>query len=399
MGAPSDMPRLSPVLRASLLPILALHAVLPVMWLVAVSRNGPAPNDWLHLKIVADHFVAGDWGHLYDVGEQMINPGYYWRYPPFALYLVAPLAWLPESGAYSLLSAVEIVALVWSVVLLYPLVRDRRMHAEWVLAVVLSAPAVTTIMTGQSSALMLLCVAGAGRLWTAGRVVPACAMLGLFALKPNWGIAFGLLAIARGEWKGVAAMVGVVLGLCALSVPLGAQIWSDFIGMSLSNDVILEGYEPQKLITLKAFFEGLLGSGTWSSVLWAAAALGLLATAVVAWRAPGPPFRHLGIALLLAVAVNPYASFYDALLLALPATMWWAEQKAWPRGPWLVVGGGLALAWCAEHWTMSWSLLLGSTGPLWLPPVSVVGPVTAVWLMLASRQALTADRKTAATIP
>jgi len=261
---------------------------------------------------------------------------------------------------------------------------------------VLSAPAVTTIMTGQSSALMLLCLVAAGCLWTQGRVVPACALLGLFALKPNWGIAFGLLALTRREWKGAAAMVGVVLAMCLLSAPLGRQLWVDFFRISLANDAVLEGFEPQKQITLKAFFEGVLGMGTAALAAWAVSALGLLATAIAAWRKPGPPMRHLGIAVLLTVAANPYAWFYDGLLLAVPATMWWAERRAWTRGAWLCVGWGIAVAWFAEYWASSWSVLIGGAEPLWLPPVSIVGPLAAVWLVLAARQAAMAPADAAA---
>jgi len=386
--------RLSDTLSTLLFPFLALHAIFPAMWLITAVQNGPVPNDWLHLKIVADHFVAGDWTHLYSysVGEHALNPGYFWRYPPFALYVVAPLAWLPAGWAYAVLALVEVLALATSLRLLQRLEPFSRMRREWVLAIVLSAPALTTIITGQSSALIMLCVVGAATMWSRGQAIRSCAVLGLLAIKPNWGIVFGLMAIVRGEWKGAAAMAGVAFLLCALTLPLGLQVWVDFLNMSTANTEVLATYEPRKLITLRGFLEGLSGKGGVTLVAWELAAIALVAAAVLAWRAQGSPLRHLGIALLLAVAANPYASFYDALVLAVPATVWWAEREQWGRGPWLLVATLLAVGWCSQQWLYSWGVVTKAAGLSWLPPVSLVGPVSAVWLLLAAHQARQSSR-------
>jgi hypothetical protein len=252
----------------------------------------------------------------------------------------------------------------------------------------MSAPALTVLVTGQSSGLILLCVAGAASLWTKGRVVRACAVLGLLAVKPNWGLVFGLMALARREWRGAAAMAGVALLLCLTTVPLGRQIWVDFLGGSAGGAFALEGYAAQKQITLRGFLEGVLGQGNTTMTIWAIAAAGLIAAAVAAWRSPGSPLRHLGIAVLLAIAANPYGFFYDALVLAVPGTVWWAERDRWRRGAWLAVGTLIAVAWCSEQWLYSWGVVAKVAGVPWLPPVSLVGPVAATWLVLAALQAV-----------
>ena len=380
----SGLPR---TLRGMLLPFLAVHAIFAAMSLIAVVRYGPVPSDWLLLKAVADHFVAADWSHLYSTGEQALRPGLFWLYPPFARYLVAPLAWLPEVWAYTLLASVEVVALAASLWMLRRLEPFRHMRREWLLAIALSAPAMTTVIAGQSSALIMLCVVGAATLWTQGRSVHAFALLGLLAIKPNWGAVFGLLAIVRGEWKGAAAMAGVALLLCVLTLPLGLQVWKGFLGVSTANAEIFANYDSYKLITIRGFIEGILGKSDLTLALWMCVAAGLIVAAVRAWRAPGPPLRHLGVGLLLAVAANPYAQFYDALVLAVPATVWWAERDRWRRGPWLIVATLLAVAWCGEQWIYSWGALAASAGPRWFPPVSLVGPAAAVWLVLAAGQA------------
>ncbi len=383
------MPRRpSRLLRAVLFPFLVAHAIFPAMWVVNVLLNRPVTGDWYLVKVVANHFVAGDWSRLYAVGDQTLVSGLYWLYPPYALYVVAPLAWVPDIWAYWVLVGVDVVAVAVSLRLLRRLEPFRDMRDEWLLAIVMSAPMLTTIVAGQRSALIMLCIAGAASLWTRGKVTSACAVLGLLAMKPNWGIAFGLLAIVQRKWRGVATMAGVVVLLCALTIPLGVQLWVDFLGISVGEALTISGYEPQKQITLRAFLEGAIGKGDLTLILWAMAAVALIVAAVVAWRAPGTPLRHLGIAVLLTVSASPYLFFYDALVLAIPATVWWAERERWARTPWLIVGALLALTWCSEQWLYSWSWFASAAGIFWRPPVSIVGLTAAVWLLLAAREAV-----------
>jgi hypothetical protein len=91
---------------------------------------------------------------------------------------------------------------------------------------------------------------------------------------------------------------------------------------------------------------------------------------------------------LLVVSANPYAFFYDALVLAIPATVWWAERESWSRKPWLIVGALIALIWCSEQWLYSWGVLAGIAGVPWRPPVSLVGLAASIWLVLAAREAI-----------
>jgi hypothetical protein len=283
---------------------------------------------------------------------------------------------------------VEVVARAGARGLLRRVEPFEDMRAEWFLAISLSAPMLGTIVTGQNSAVLLLCIAAAAFLWTKGQVTGACALLGLLAIKPNWGIVFGLMAIVRREWKGAMAMAGVAASLCALALPLGFQLWGDFIGVSVGDSFALVGYDVQKQITLRGFLEGTLGRSDLTLILWAIAAATLVVAAVLAWRAPGSPLRHLGIGVLLAVSANPYAFFYDALTLAIPATVWWAERDRWARKPWLIVGVLLTLAWCSEQWLYSWGMAAMSAGLPWRPPVSIVGLAASIWLVFAACQAV-----------
>lgn len=368
--------------------IAGLHALFPLLWLLGVWRNGPTPTDWLHLKIVADHFVAGDWAHLYAVDDGAINPGYFWRYPPFALYLVAPLAGLSRGWAYFAVVATQLVALAASMALLLRLAPARGCTPEWVVVVVFSAPVLTTLVVGQNSGLMVLTVVVAASLWARQRVFAAGALLGLFALKPNWGAAVFLCLMASRQWRIAAAMASASALLVLLSLPLGTGLWSDFVAASLANGKILVAYEGHKLITLKGFIDGTVGVGAPAQGLWALAVVVLTTAAITIWRRPATPLHHLGTALLFAVAANPYASFYDALVLIVPASVWWAERALWRPSRWQLVGALVALAWLGEHAHFTWLPLLAKFGLEWTPAVSIVGPLVSLWLLLEAAEAL-----------
>ena len=81
--------------------------------------------------------------------------------------------------------------------------------------------------------------------------------------------------------------------------------------------------------------------------------------------------------------------FYDGLVLAVPATVWWTGRERWDRGPWVAAGALLAIIWCSEQWLYTWGVLAASAGrPVWRPAASLVGPAAAIWLVLAARQVL-----------
>ena len=373
-------------LRNAVLPFLVLHLALAVLIFAALLRVGPADGDWYELKLVADHFVAGDWGRLYSVGADSINPGYYWLYPPFALYVVAPLAWLSDSAAFWTLVAIEAVAIGVAVLRLKQLMPVHSMVPEWAMAVMLSAPAVVTIAIGQSSGLILLCIVSGlaalkrGNQWWAG------VLLGLLVLKPNWGVFFGIYAVARGQYRIVLSMIAVAAGLTVVTWPLGVGLWRDFLDVSVSNFDLFAGYEGYKRVTFKGFLDASLGQGLGSTSIWLLASVGLAVPTVLQWRVSHCLARNFGLVVLLAFVANPHASYYDALLLAVPGTVWWCERRNWSRLPWLSVGVLVALVWCLEQYAFTWALVVsGVTGgaPWPYPPASLVGPVALIWLVVA----------------
>jgi hypothetical protein len=362
-----------------------IHGLFPFTWFSGILSSGQVEHrDWYHLKIVADALLAGEHDTLYLLsGELEIHPGYYWRYPPFVLLLVAPLAWLPTYAAYWAIIGVQVAAMVITLRWLHRLHPVGSAVPVWVTSVMFSAPFMSVMVVGQNSAVMLMAVVGAAVLMGRGHPRLAWAVLGLLAFKPNWGIFVGLYALARRDWWGAGIMLAVVGGLVLVSLPLGPQLWLDFVDMFLANEQILAKYPVHKLITFKGTLQSFLGVGSWLSGLWALSALGLLGAAAWCWRQPAAATRHLGVVMLLAVVANPYASFYDALVLVLPATVWWSERARYQ--PWArrSIGVLIATMWLGEQLAFYWLPLL--SGKV-VAPVSMVGICATLWLLLEAHQ-------------
>jgi hypothetical protein len=362
--------------------VAGVHALFPALYGWNLWQHGSEAGDWWFLRLVARHFVAGDIERLYAVGAQALDPQYFWRYPPFALFFVAPLAMVPDHLAHGCVILVQLVALGASMVLMARLVDLRGYAIEWALAIALSAPFFSVLVTGQNSALITLCVVGAAALLASGRPAWAGLLLGLLAVKPNWGAFFFAYLVVAAQWRGAAAMICTTGALCLTTLLLPAHLWRDFVRISLASDQLLSDYEAFKLITLKGFLDASIGRGLVATGLWVVATVCLVAAAITVWRRPASPLRHLGTVVLLAVAVNPYASFYDALLLAVPATAWWGIPATHRRGAWRVIGLLVVTAWLGQQVAFGWLPLLVQRGITWVPPWSLVGPVAAVWLCL-----------------
>ena len=364
--------------------VLTLHIALPIAYFIVLVQHGPVQNDWAHLKRVADHFVAGDTARLYDVGPGGLHPDYFWRYPPFDLYVIAPLAWLSPIQAYLILAGLGIAGWVYGCIRLRRLLtaeNDLQYPIMWFSAIALSAPVLSTAVTGQSGGLLVLLLVAALTRFVEGRRIAGWLLLGLLALKPNWGIFFGVYALFRREYLGAASVLFVTLLLCVASLPLGESLWHDFFANALSSfQSTSVNYPYYKLASLKGWLNSLFGdSGT---TVWIPCVCALVWVAAKVWRGPASEQRKFSAAVLLLVAANPYFFFYDALVLLIPASVWWAERRH--LRPWAnkAIGSGITIVWLWEHAATSWPPVIPILEDFGDLPFSLVGPLCCMWLAI-----------------
>ena len=359
--------------------VLVVHAALWVVYFLHAlfgPPTSPADRDWFALREVARSFVGGDWASLY--ADRVLPSGtQFFRYPPFVLYLIAPLGVVPPMVAYALVCAVQLVAAVCALLLLFRIRRPAEPRLNFV-AVFGSAAMVHVIVSGQNSAVLALVIAAAGVCWASGRVALAGAFIGLLACKPNWLPVFGAFVIWRGGLRAGAATVLTAVALVLSTYPLGAGVWQEFLGMTLRAGEISTGYSAYKEITLLASVKSVLGWGLLTKSVWLLG-LGVLTALVIrAIRETRSLGRSLALVTLLAVVANPYASFYDGLVLVVPGTLWLAHRDEYPARTWWLIS-----AWIGAYWVWDMAVFYyGAFVPaLGSPGLSAGGLLLSGWLV------------------
>ena len=302
---------------------------------------------------------------------------HFFRYPPFVLYLIAPLALVPAMAAYAIVCVTQLLAAVASLRLLFRI--HRPQSPDLLFAGVLGSAAMAhVIVSGQNSALLALVIAGASVFWASGRNVLAGACIGLLACKPNWLPVFGLFVLWRGGLRAGAASALAAAALVLSTLPLGLGPWQGFFSLTTRAGEIGAAYDAYREITLLATLKSVLGWGALAKTVWVAG-LGVLAVLVIrAIRDARPIGRSIALITLLAVVANPYASFYDGFVLVVPATLWFADRHAYTSRAWRIIGGWIATYWCWDMAVFYYRPLIPAVGE---PGLSAGGIFLAGWLV------------------
>jgi len=304
-----------------------LHSVLSYGDPMAVARR-----DWTIFWETGRHLVAGELDAIY---PHVFDHGYLWLYPPYCIYLTAPLGLLAEPAAYGVCFGVELVAVVLALALLRAsLPAHRRDHWTAAAVVLASMPFNTTVAMGQISGILTLILALAVHAWVRGRAFAAGLFVALLFLKPQIAGFVALAAILAREWRMVAGTVTGCVALVIASLPLGLARWTEYAATMQQYVAVVRDATPLwKQLTLYAFWRTVPGLDAGAALgLWLASVTLLIVIAAAAiWRTgastPDRRARIVALAVLLGLAVNIYAYFYDGLLLAVPGIVWWVRRR------------------------------------------------------------------------
>ena len=358
--------------------VLICHAALWVAILAYKLVLNPAPpdGDWFVLRDVARSFLAGDWSSIYS-DRQLPTGTYYFRYPPFVLYLIAPLALIPPMVAYVVVCATQLAAAACTLRVLCQIRRPAEMRIL-VAGVFGSAALAHVINSGQNSALLALVIGSAAYGWATGRNVLAGVCAGLLACKPNWLPVFAAFALWRGGLRAGVALALTIASLVLSTLPLGAGLWREFFAMTARAGRIAAIYDAYMEITLLASFKSAVGWTALAKIAWGGSVAVLSALVVRSVRDGRPAARSAALATLFAVVANPYVSFYDGFVLVVPATLWFAHRDAYPRRAWSIIGGLIAAYWL---WDMTIFYYKSAVPILGQPRVSAAGIILTGWLL------------------
>lgn len=358
--------------------VLICHVALWVGILAYKLVLDPAPpeGDWFVLREVARSFLAGDWSSLYS-DRQLTSGTYYFRYPPFVLYLIAPLAVIPPTVAYVLVCVTQLTAAAFTLWLLCRIRRPAEMRI--VIAGVFGSAALSHVInSGQNSALLALVIGGAAYCWASGRNVLAGACIGLLACKPNWLPVFGAFVLWRGGLRAGAALALTTALMFLSTLPLGAGLWGEFFGMTARAGRIAAIYDAYMEITLLASLKSMLGWTVLAKIAWVGSVAVLMVLVVRAICDRRPMGRAVALITLFTLVANPYVSFYDGFVLMVPATLWIAHRDEYPRRAWWIIGGLITTYWL---WDMAIFYYKSVVPILAEPRVSAAGIILTGWLL------------------
>jgi hypothetical protein len=327
-GAPASRVAHTSLAIVRLLPLLVAVYVLGV-WVRTIVRSADRLEtmrlDWYAYWLAARRFVAGDFAAIYPPAE-LVNV---WMYPPYALWASTPLALLSEPVAYAVCAATAFVGGLVAAELVGAATgapRDRRLAATALVAA--SMPFTMSVILGQASGPLAMILAAALLAWRRGADFVAGVLLALFMAKPNLGYVIPLLCLVARRRR---VLTGFALGssvLLASTLVLGFELWRFYYDGSRAFVDYIETTVPMwKQATLYAFWRTMPPFSRWSlaqvKLLWIASIVVLVGVTVrvwwLRWRDVAPPVpRLVGLAVLLTIAANPYAYYYDSLLLLVP---------------------------------------------------------------------------------
>ena len=302
-----------------------LHAVIGVSLAATWGTDEFARRDWSAFRDAGHAAATGEVQGMYDARPG----GFPYLHPPWVAALLAPVGDLDDGAFYGVMVALQLLGLAMVVLALRHLEPDHTEKDLVLLGVLASAPWAIGLVLGQPSALVL----GAWLLayWAVDRKEPFVAglLFGLCVIKPPYVVApiiYSLLSRRYRVLAGIAASLGVLLAL-SLSVGQWTE-WVAAVSRTLGNvstgDVAL-----WKQQTFLAFLRGVMPR-TAALLIWG------LACVVSAWlfyrvrHSRMPMLRVAGWLALGTIALSPFAYFYDALILTLPAAALWLRWDTYP---------------------------------------------------------------------
>ena len=245
-------------------------------------------------------------------------------YPPWPALMCWPLTLFPYQAAKVIWVYIGFLGLVYAGDMLHrpagPLSRRSS-----VFVAVLFLPSIFSVLIGQTAPLVLWLGVLVWHLLQKGRDRAAGVALAWLSVKPTLAIVAipGMIvwAVRQGRWSLIASS-GLMLGaMCAVSTMV-LPSWPVEMYHALRRIPLDTVADPRVGATWPLALR-VLGFDGWRLALAnAATAVVVVATILMtAWRKGSPAADTLGLGLLTAFFVSPYAKFYDYPVLLVPLTI------------------------------------------------------------------------------
>ena len=262
--------------------------------------------------------------------------------PPYFGLPGVPLALLSRESAQVVWLLLNLLLLAWMIRTLQHLAAGWRPAERWLLVSALLAfyPLYTTLLLGSFPLLLSLALLQCYLALRRGDERAAAAWLLVASIKFQLILLLGVWLLAGRRWRVLAW--GAAFGLAAAtltSLVLGWRIWGEYLGLLRLHSASYNQYgiNPDDALTLKGTLALLLGQGQAGLIQQIAIGALLLAAGLTAWmtvRNPRPAGLALGLqfgtVIMLNLLFSLHLNFHDALLLVLPAVLFYAWLRDRP---------------------------------------------------------------------
>jgi hypothetical protein len=288
---------------------------------VSIILRSDFANLWMGGRIIATgdfatlyHATAFDAAQNSQFGEA---GGRLFSYPPTGF----PIAWLVGQLPYplALLTFYSLTAIAFAVAAR----RAGLMPGRSAWLVLLTPAVLQTLYMGQIAILL-------GALWLMvfalldRRPLIAGALIGLFAMKPQWAVLLPIILILTGRWRVFAAATASTATILALSVWLyGTAPWIVFLSDVSARQFAFINGQAASFLYLSASTVTLVHSMTNSwAMAWALHGLVALWAGWIVWKAIRTGQSVMRIAMIAMTAtflILPYTLSYDLVVPAIAA--------------------------------------------------------------------------------
>jgi hypothetical protein len=319
------------VLAGALLVLFGAYAAIFLGITIRRLTLHPASGDffalWSTARFAATHPVI----EVYDAARlrsallaqgMSAQSDYPFPYPPFFLFALRPLGWLPYLPAYLLALGATLALYLWATV-------GREWRSPMTAAALLAPTTTITIVAGQAGFLAAALLIGGCRL-LAHRPLTAGVLFGLLSFKPQLGLLVPVALVAAREWRGGAAAALTIAALITASVlvfgPAAWTAWAVALAPYASEFASASAATIGHLMPSVGVAARELGAGPAiaDAAQIAVAALGALAVWHCFRRGPRPlAAAALFVAMFLA---TPHAFVYDMPPLTT-AVLWLIAER------------------------------------------------------------------------
>jgi alpha-1,2-mannosyltransferase len=327
------------------------------LFLVATSHGAvdlqgrPLGTDFSNVYAAGTYILDGNANAAFDPPQQFAREQaifgaatqfYGWHYPPYFLFVAAPLALLPYGLALAVWQGLTLglyVLVMWAIVKASSPETGGTVNGDWTwLLLALAFPAVLINIGHGQNGFLTAALLGGALVALDRRPLLAGILFGLLVYKPQYGLMLPIVLGVSGRWKcfGAAAATVAVLTI-ATTLTFGASVWSAFLDSThFTRTVVLEQgntgwYKIQSVfawarmwgapIPLAYVVQGITTVALATALAWL-------------WRGAAPYPLKAAALCLATILATPYSFDYDMMLLAPAIAFLTVDGFVRGFGPW-----------------------------------------------------------------